>query len=353
MVLYSDIQFNPWQEFSHILPNGQNSRLADQLSVQEEIFKFCIENDADILIHNGDLFQALTEKIDKTTLLAAYDKFVEFSKEGVVVILIIGNHDWLDRTETAHILEPFKEIKNVIVVDKPIFEFLDEGIEFCFVPYTKMDFKAKIETLVKKRTPKSERYLRYLFTHQGVNGAKTGPRDFILKETYGVEDFRPDYFDLIFNGHYHKTQLFGANFIGVGSPLQKDFGERSDKKGFWFLDIEKSSRNPVFVETNAPKFYKIEIDKADKFKLPNDFTSHDFLWVICQDNSIYRIPSIMELGDRVRIDSDPEKVVKLRSDLSINMGIEEQIKRYVELTKTELDKERLVGMGIDKWKRSV
>ena len=45
------------------------------------------------------LFESLTENIDKATFPSVYDEFVEFSKNGIVVVLLVGNHDWLDRTK--------------------------------------------------------------------------------------------------------------------------------------------------------------------------------------------------------------------------------------------------------------
>ena len=349
-IVYSDAQFNPWKEFSRILPNGRNSRLQDQLDAQNEVFKNCISINAHLLIHTGDLFESLTEKIDKVTFLTVYDKFVEFSKSGVVVVLIVGNHDWLDRTEKEHILEPFKEIQNIIVVDTPRVEQIGDT-SFCFMPYTRMGFNEKIDEV--SRIARNSK-LRYLFTHQGVRGAKTGPRDTILKDEYSLIDFKTGNFDLVFNGHYHKPQTMGNNFIIVGSLVQKDFGEREDNKGFWVLDTE--TRAALFTENTSPKFYKMELRKGEKFSPPEKFsTDKDFLWLITEEALVTEESIIKELLEdgRVRIDIEISRLrQKPRTEISINMGIEEQLTSYVKHVKTDLNKEKLVGIGIDKWKRS-
>ena len=58
----SDHQFNDWREFSEVLPNGLNSRFADQLHILDEIST----RDFDVMIHTGDLFETLSEKINKS-----------------------------------------------------------------------------------------------------------------------------------------------------------------------------------------------------------------------------------------------------------------------------------------------
>ena len=120
-----------------------------------------------MLVHTGDLFESLTEKIDKATFLSVYDEFVEFSKNGIVVVLLVGNHDWLDRTEETNIIAPFSQIPNVIVVDEMRIEVV-ENIGFCFIPFTRQGFKERMSQAVKSLAGTG--MLKYLFTHQGVSG---------------------------------------------------------------------------------------------------------------------------------------------------------------------------------------
>jgi DNA repair exonuclease SbcCD nuclease subunit len=283
--------------------------------------------------------------------LVVYEQFVDFSKSGIPVVLLVGNHDWLDRTETGHILDPFKEIEGVTVVDEVWSDHID-NIGLSFVPHSRSGFRDGISNLVSKRSLYNLKY-NYLFTHQGVSGAKTGPRDVSLKDEFSVSDFRSDFFSLIFNGHFHKVQLMSNNFIIAGSPIQRDFGEREDEKGFWFLDTEVDPLIPSFIKTHAPRFFKIEHKKGQAIKLPGEFSEIDWLWLVSNDVSIINSPVFGPISDRVRFDIVESKEVKLRSDIKISMSIEDQIRKYVELTSTEgLDKELLVEMGVDKWVRS-
>jgi DNA repair exonuclease SbcCD nuclease subunit len=44
-------------------------------------------------------------------------------------------------------------------------------------------------------------------------------------------------FDMIFNGHIHKSQEISERFINVGSPLHRDASDIGQKKGIWILDL--------------------------------------------------------------------------------------------------------------------
>jgi hypothetical protein len=148
-------------------------------------------------------------------------------------------------------------------------------------------------------------------------------------------------------------QVPEPGFIVVGSPLQKDFGERNDEKGFWILDTEEEPRTPIFIPAGGPKFYKIEVKKADELELPKGFTDKDFLWVVSEDSSIHKSPLLAKIGDRVRIDVKVEAAVKLRTDIGLNLTIPDQLKKYIQYVKPNLDEEKLLKIGLDKFREAV
>jgi DNA repair exonuclease SbcCD nuclease subunit len=363
LVIFSDIQFENWQEFHTILPSGLNSRFQDQLNVLDEVFDYAedlAKKDEVVVVHNGDLFQSLTEKIDKALFLKVYEKF---SSRNVVTILLVGNHDFLDRTETTHIIEPFKKIPNVMVVDKPAIQTV-EGVGLFFIPYTRKNFLESVNNFVLSDCPYNP---KYLFTHQGVNGATVGPRDMPMKEDYNPKDFRLDWFDMVFNGHYHKPQSWIdkspgigkklGSFQIIGSPLQKDFGERNDGKGFWVLDTKKAPRNPVFIETHGPKFYKMEITKDYNLKgFP--CRSNDFLWVVSEGVSEDKVKEMLGVDknfnvNNTRIEVVARKVYQARTSISVGDPTEEKLKKFIDYFETDLDKEVLLQKAVEKYKEAI
>lgn len=346
ILVYSDIQFNPWREFSEILPNGRNSRFQDQLNVQQEIFDYVLSNGIELVIHTGDLFETLSERIDKQVFLTVFDQFVKFAKDvGVAVILLVGNHDKIKKGDGDYtILRPFREIENVVVVDSPATEVVDDT-SLVFIPHTREMFGLE----VKKQIGLVKTKHRYLFSHQGVTGATVGPRDQILKDEYTMNDFGINFFDYVFNGHYHKPQVFvGGKFRIIGSPIQRDFGERADRKGFVTLDTETGKLE--YIETKTPpRFFKVFGEE-----IPKDFRQgKDFLWLVSEKNVDVLKTKYEDLGIYVRIDAAEKEIeTRTRSDLSISLPVEEQLAKYVEYMKPELDHKKLVEYGIDKYKRA-
>lgn len=357
-VIFSDIQYNNWEEFSRTLPNGINSRFQDQLNVQEEIFEFAKAQKATgedvLLIHTGDLFESMTEKISKQVFLNVFDKFATFSKEQIPIVLLVGNHDWVDKTETSHMIEPFKEIENVLIVDKPMVQLLDDEA-LAFIPYTGKDFRKAVKEL---KSQIGQHRNKYLFSHQGVSGVRVGPRDVILKNEYNYNDFGIDFFDIVFNGHYHKMQIHGAGFVIVGSSLQKDFGEREDTKGFWLLDTKKNPQRPTFHKTHAPQFHKYQVDRLDQLPSNLGCDTNDFMWIVSTDLTEAELQGALAGKvnlDHIRIDIEQKKEQRTRTDISINMAIEDQIRRAVEfmlhLTAKELDVDKVVAKAMDLYRR--
>jgi DNA repair exonuclease SbcCD nuclease subunit len=330
--------------------------------VQEEIFNYADANGVDIMVHDGDLFENRTDKINTVMYMTVFDRFVEFAKKSsALIVLLAGNHDFITKVEDMHVLTPFKKIDNIIVADKPIQQNV-RGHSLAFIPYTRIGFKHAVDEMIQQANLK----MSYLFTHQGVSGALTGSRDTPLRDEYSPEDFGIDAFDIVFNGHYHKPQAIGTFTSNnkqhilqiVGSPLQKDFGERNDEKGFFLLDTEKAPRQPVYIKTSAPRFFKIEVWKEEDIRTPAGFKDRDFLWIVSHGPDQGFIEDTLQAVSlaNVRIEVDKADVKGVRTKISLSMSPQEQMELAIDylLKKTgkELDKKRVLEMALDKYKKS-
>jgi DNA repair exonuclease SbcCD nuclease subunit len=215
------------------------------------------------------------------------------------------------------------------------------------MPFTRYNFKEKLLGLLPQLTSFKR---RFLFAHQGVQGAATGPRDIILKDPLQISDFQPEKFDYVFCGHLHKPQRIHPNFVIIGSLIQKDFGERNDKKGYYILDTE----NPldlVYYETKAPKFFKINSNAEGEIITPLGHRNGiDFLWAVCPKDVNESV--IYNTFHNVRIDKSIDVETSTRTSINISMPREKQLKTYIEFTKTNLDREKLLKLGGDICRRS-
>lgn len=337
IVIFSDIHFHEWREFSKVLPTGRNSRFQDQLNVLDRIFEYSAAKQIDLIVFLGDLFESIGISISKNVFLTVFDIIRAYQdKFGIPLRLVVGNHDWIDKTETKTIVEPFNELQLVKVISNIEKVDLDNNISLVFCP-----FRRNFAELVDKILVNDKKTI--LFTHQELKGAVVGSHELDLGIGVDVEKLKK--FWWVFNGHYHKRQRVGKNVLIVGSPLQRDFGDRGEVKGFYVLDIKNEELN--FIEIDAPKFFKIDMTVGEA--IPENYRKgKDFLWLITK-------PSYLEKGDiegeYIRIEAVAENKIERRSEISYMDSVNEMLRKYVDVANTEgLNKSKLVKMGLEWYK---
>jgi DNA repair exonuclease SbcCD nuclease subunit len=131
----------------------------------------------------------------------------------------------------------------------------DENGMFKFLPYTKN------EELIPKEG-------EILFTHIPI-------ADFSFDNAYHATEkhaFKKDLFSsfsLVFTGHFHRHQS-QKNIVYVGSPVQMNFGEEGQKKGFVVFDTGNLSWEFIHYQ-EAPTYKTIDIRNFTNFNPRNKF----------------------------------------------------------------------------------
>ncbi|MCH9665562.1 MAG: hypothetical protein K0U41_06895, partial [Gammaproteobacteria bacterium] len=152
----------------------------------------------------------------------------------VRVLLMVGNHDLMNKNSDAHSLEFLRHHSNITIIDGPLVLDTEGGIgRFYCIPYkkTKEEFQEEI------KRAKELGFTRIL-GHQGVQGAKMG--DYVVDES-SICPKELESFEFIGLGHYHKSQDLG-NVRYWGSPFTVNFGESSDRKCFWVVNEDDNNK---------------------------------------------------------------------------------------------------------------
>lgn len=139
----------------------------------------------------------------------------------VPMIMIPGNHDYFDASETEHGLTPFKYANaNIQVLDEPT---LVNGQ--LWVPWRRSP--SDIERILREHTEVS-----VIFGHFDIIGFKMNKT---RVSTEGVTEavFPKDV--PVYSGHYHTPQHHG-NIQYLGSPYQLTLSEAEDEKSLCVLD---------------------------------------------------------------------------------------------------------------------
>jgi len=164
----------------------------------------------------GDFFDTVyrrgTIPVDMlNTLLTFFDK--EWS---IPMIMIPGNHDYIDASEHEHALEPFRHAsKNIHVLDDPC--VLGNVL---WVPWKRDNDQ------LRATFKKFEGQYECIFGHFDIVGAK------VNNNTASDRGLKKDDFPTIaISGHYHKPQKYG-NVTYIGSPYQTSMSEAQQDKRF-------------------------------------------------------------------------------------------------------------------------
>lgn len=255
IALFSDLHAHPFKPYAKVLSDGMNSRLRDAINCIEQIVEECVINDVDLVLFGGDLFH-VRRQINVMAFNAAYQALSKFRVHNIPVALIPGNHDMADKEGKDHSTYAFRTFCTVI--DEPSWYLLQgRNGETCAVlgiPYT--ENVAHLQQVVQAPPPAAG-VPKILLGHLGIQGAKVGA-DFVFSNPHDarIEDLQCSKFDQVFLGHYHLHQQLAPNAWYIGAPLQHNWGDRGQPRGFLIYDTETHSHE--FVSLNAPEFVQVD-----------------------------------------------------------------------------------------------
>lgn len=244
----SDTHFHNWTEFSKPDDTYANSRLGEQIEALEKVFEIAIEEEADV-IFAGDLFHK-RQSVDTRVFNAIYDVFERY--EDVQVYGIPGNHDKVTNSlYSDSSIDTFKYVKNTKISTK-LEQIELEDTVLTMVPYG--DEIDEIKEFLNGLEP-SEGKKDILVAHLGVSGSLVGKGGHRMEGAFSYEDLKPELFDYIMLGHYHRAQVLQENgrHVYVGVLTQNSFSEEEHPTGVVLIDTETESIKRIPIETTKFK----------------------------------------------------------------------------------------------------
>lgn len=333
LLFFSDIHMHNWTQFARTLPGGLNSRLNDQLGVILDLSEEAQKRSVDAVLFLGDLFHSRV-RVDVDVFFHTWEMIQGNLAPSVPeVVMLVGNHDQNTKDGTVHSLAPFQSIGNVRVVDQPT-RFTLGTLQVTAIPFLE-DLK-EFEALAQKTEPCD----LFLF-HQGLDEATVGAYEVTIKGEVPVASLPVDRARLCLGGHYHKHQWVRKNVAYIGSPLQLDFGERNEEKGFLYVDT--ADWTTEFIPTKAPRFRLF--NSVDEYRKARP-SEKDFVRVGASAEEIEElrqsIPGVQWVAT--------EKAIKQRDSRVETPEISDRalLEQYVTLNESEEDEKKILveaGMG--------
>lgn len=217
-------------------------------------FPYLEEHNIKTVIHCGDLVDRRKYVNYYTANRMKKDFLLQLQKRDIDTHIIAGNHDtYYKGTNRVNALRElvagkYPRIKSYSNVT----EIEIDGIPILLVPW--ICDENREETLDRIRSTTSQICLGHL----DLNGFE------MYRGVYQREGFNPgifDKFDIVCSGHFHHKHSRG-NIHYLGSPLQFNWADYDDDRGFHILDLE--TRELAFVENPYVIFKKIWYNDKDK-----------------------------------------------------------------------------------------
>lgn len=323
----ADIHSHVYKTFNKITDNTGSSRL-DQISYTLDYMKnYCVENGIDQMAFAGDMFET-RGKVNTLVFNTMYDKFKEISDAGINILAIPGNHDDLDNSDLPqHSLHAFKDIKNMSVVDDLSTAVLDDLTEVTCIRYSK-------NTDMLKETINSvgdyfDGSTKILMAHVGVDGGVVGSGNYPLSDSFSLEDLRPDYFDWVILGHFHKPQLLAENVFYCGSPIQHSFSDEGEDRGFFVIDTDDKKYIKFEVIPN-PKFITVTENDISKYDFQELADEGHYVRLQIKESNLHQIQSSLPENLQYKVELQREYKEENRVDVRVGMSPEDVIRKFAE-----------------------
>ena len=260
---------------------GLSSRLIDFLTAFDQLVDYALENKADLVLFCGDAYK--TREPSQTQQREFARRINRLASNGIPVFLLTGNHDMPNAFGRATAMEIFDTlaVKNVYVANRPdVYTITTAGgpIQIAALPWlrrsallnrdeirnlTLAEVTQKLQetltniisSLVEKLDPSIPAVLA---AHVWVTGSKVGSESMMSigqEHRLLLSNVALPAFDYVALGHIHKQQVLNESppVIYSGSLERVDFGEESDEKGFYVVEINQSdsSNREVIYEFQA------------------------------------------------------------------------------------------------------
>jgi DNA repair exonuclease SbcCD nuclease subunit len=242
IAILSDPHFHNYKQHSTLV-GGVNSRLLDISRAVREAIEKAADLGCKNLIVPGDVFHVRgTLKVGVLShVLDLFDEMLSY--HDMKALLIPGNHDMEDFNGGPHALEPLNHIKNVTVMQDGSKEVAGRLVSaIAYYPSTEMFREAYSKFSIGADI---------VMIHQGIDEARPSIN---MPET-GISAAQFD--KIVIAGHYHMPKLMGK-VLSVGAPIQHNFGDEGQDRGFWTLDGDEFE----FHKLTYPEFLTVSIDKV-------------------------------------------------------------------------------------------
>ena len=274
----------------------------------EATVEYALKEKPDIYLICGDLYDSVVPRNPPRSLMMRH--FRALAGKGIQVFLISGHHDTARSLEQgASPLSLYGEsgyarfFSDFLQPESTVFEKSGLKVQVSGVRFNP-NLSVNEDPLASMRFEKPEGDVNIFMLHYPIEGFKGV---YSLSEPTVRASHLPSGYQLVAAGHIHRHQksVFGDTVvIYPGSTERVSFLEEGEKKGFMWLELDKSGLiSDEFIETSARELRTID------FNIPSD-------------GDINRI-----LGEQLLMSADPQLILRVKILGNMSLKLLETYKR--------------------------
>lgn len=224
-----------------------------------DFVEFCRQTEADMVVQLGDVFDRPTPTEEHRKIVSQWCN--EFTRMGIPLFILVGNHDVMARKESPSALQYLKagaRSSNPWIVDRPMLLPMDGAVKCLFLPFPSPGIYSASEYSEDTESAISD-YVDIVFAHLNVVGAKLGNQDYVYR---GGAYHLPKLGSKVFCGHIHTPQQLGdICIVGAAERLRCDEAGQYRYFGLVTIDKEEVSYKRLLRHT-ALDLVVLEIDAS-------------------------------------------------------------------------------------------
>lgn len=343
ILFFSDLHINETAQFSTATETGFSVRQLEAIQACQDVVNVLQDQqyNFDTVVFGGDLINKVGNNISASDLATATKCITmiqdECIKQGIIFYILVGNHDIGANMLGFHKLVPFRNYKNIHLVEN--FEAIEN---YVFMPYVYDDEAANIflDNIKDKEN-------KIVFSHLEIkdmplaNGLLTskGASIDILKK-----------FKMTLQGHYHVPQKLEKNIIISGSTQKTSF---KDPGGGSMIIYDQDNNKIIRQNFTVPSWYVFDDDNIEEIK---DLDYNNYVKIIISSEQILKINNIDReflsnfKGSEIVIDVQKISLKRKQQEQEViqQETEEEVLHRFIELSKIpEEDKQAITEIGLN------
>lgn len=258
------MQFLVYSDIHHDCYNN-GITLDDTINIENQITQYAIDNNTQYILFLGDWYRA-TNPVQRA-IKAAEATWKDRSTYGITTIALVGNHDRETKSalsnhafQSANIFN--NDLKNVRVIED-VQRFELEGVHFFCIP-SGYERHPMVTNFV------NDHYCPLVVLFHGLVAGSALARGSSASSGIHPNILRRLEADYIIGGDNHTpqdlTELLGCPSRYVGAPLQHNWGDREQLRGFWHMCVnfnEQPHLDMYFVPSKSPRFVRKKLEAVN------------------------------------------------------------------------------------------